>query len=134
MAADFLGRPGGGTDRDLLGLIAPLQDEDLVALLVHAGGEAGGPAGGARFGQHQLAQGDGGFLLDDAGGLLLTAGLLMLLDHVHALDKRRALAGLDGEHPAAGALVLAGDHQHLIVAFDSQSHCCTFPFPPIRLT
>ena len=71
---------------------------------------------------------DRAFLLDHTADLLgaLRAGdllrSLMALDDVEALDVHAVLLGLDAQHLAALAAVLAADHEHLVVGLDPRGH------------
>src|SRR5690606_31536021 len=71
--------------------------------------------GFARLGveQHDLAQIQGGRLLDDAA-LLLRGGLHVALHEVHPLDDHRVALHEHLAHPSALALVVAADDDHLV--------------------
>src|SRR4029453_16871655 len=62
--------------------------------------------------------------LHDAADLLRPLGVAqrarlgVALDDVGALDVDLLLLGVGAQHAAAAALVLAGDHEHLVVAAD----------------
>src|SRR4051812_19902613 len=73
--------------------------------------------------EHDVADVDGAFALDDAGLTLGSVGqrALMALDDVQALDVHPLLGGLDTEHLPRLAAVLAADDDDLVVTADLQS-------------
>src|SRR5918997_6930552 len=87
------------------------RDPDAAAFLVLAVADPGRLV--LRVDHHHVAHVDGSLLRDDParlGTTLVGADPGVLLDPAHALDEDLLQLRVGGDHPALGALVLAGQH------------------------
>jgi hypothetical protein len=67
---------------------------------------------------HHVGRLDGSFLLDNATLLALGRGLLVALDEAHTFHNQAVFGGVDLQHPAAFAPLVAGEDQYGIIFSD----------------